>query len=323
MIPETDANAVYPDLPPDLILLGNEPAQIKPVHDTLPPTEPAQQGMELGFNGPQSSQAALDYASHILGKKEGVDLTVLSDRWSTSIVLEDVPKNGEDQKVYKIFRSSENYPKVESEMGNLTLLYAHDLAPKPHLLIDAASEYRAAPGIKHVQESASTQIVRQDCGGSLPIIVMDKVEAVPVDTMPDEQLQAEFTRVVQTTKELKLALSDTEIVYDKKQQRVTCIDAGGIGRYDENRLVHLRQLYQGYTDDQLITAHVIANTMSYFLSGKGAPEFTADPQTFLRVMQEHTPEETMAMSLRPLMKYTRQGSPAEIYNPPNHWQPGA
>lgn len=310
------------DLPPDLKVYGLEQAHREDSADeALYPESPIVRGRELGY-GPdaKAGELAIDYASHILSK-EPRDLAVLSDRWSSSVVLEDTTSSGTDDKVYKVFRQSTHYGYVENEMAALTYLHNLSLAPKPYLLIDADIQYRATDGVSGHQYFAGTPIIRQNLGGDLPIIVMDKVDTAPLDTMSDEQMAKEFMRVVATGAEHRLSFGDTELVYDQKKQCVTFIDLGGVGRFDAASLRYRHtkdgnviDMYPSSTDEELATARVAADVLAHFLTGRENPLNFETTLTFIK-------QRGLEALCTPLLYRMRNTPQMPENNPPNYWQP--
>lgn len=306
------------ELPADLLIDSGSPVTLAPVDAQTYPAQPEVEGLELGWSGDaRSADMALDYAAGVLGKDRDADLTVLSDRWSSAVILEDKALGaGAPAKVYKVFRRASCYDYVEHEVINLTLLHQRGLAPQPFLLIDAAAQYRS-DDYSYPLPPDDTAIMRQDGGGELPIIVMEKIERASIDSMTDEQLKAEFERVLATALELNMILGDTELVYDVNDQAVKFLDAGGIGRYSEGWFGHWRNQFPAVTDEQLRQADTATRTIQHFLAGRTVQLPAMDEM--LHIIDLHGLE-SLGDSLVSLVRNT----PAVPYEPlPNHWKPRA
>lgn len=307
-------------LPPDLTLAGREPAHRGKAGDIAYPAHPQTEGMELDWdNSPQPADLALDYTSRLLGKNRS-ELTVLSDQWSSSIVLEDVPQPGEQTKVYKVFRQASYYDYIENEMVALTFLHDLNLAPKPYLLIDAGQEYRSTDELGKRSTFGNVPIARQDLGSELPIIVMDKVEQEPLEVMSDEQLTSEFMRVVRAGIDYELMFGDTEIVYDRSKGRVTFLDLGGVSHQASSRRRYaqdggkLIDAYPHKTDEELLTTRVAADVLRHFLYGRKVPMSDEKVGAFIN--------ENGLEALSDVMLYHMRNAPRQdLPQFPNIWQP--
>lgn len=180
-------------------------------------------------------------------------------------------------------RDANHYNYIENEIGALQTLYNEGLAPKPYLLVDSAREFRANSG--HTNSFGDVQIPRLDEGGHLPIIVMDKINAKPLDTLTDQQRIEAFDTFLEVGSRLDLSFGDTEFVVDGDTGRVVVIDAGGIGRgrygkYGED--VNGRfDRYPGLTEEE-IKAASLTEDLLHHLSRTGKPPGVREIAEYLK-----------------------------------------
>ena len=215
------------------------------------------------FPGETGVPRALEYAQDIFPDKQ---FNLLSAKGSSAVVLES------GDKVFKVMRDCNHYTYIENEIGALQTLHNEGLAPKPYVLIDSAREFRTNSG--HTNSFGDVRVPRIDEGGHLPIIVMDKINAKPLDTLTDEQRIAAFDTFLEVGSRLDLSFGDTEFIVDGDTNRVVVIDTGGIarnryGKYgtDSNGTF---DRYPGLTEEE-IKAASLTEALLHHLSRTGKP----------------------------------------------------
>lgn len=209
---------------------GIGPGELLPVHPfeypVLPSSEPP---VRLPDHKPKNSfSSSLRYnaycgeqAQAYLGSVlPGVSAALLSNEGVTSVVLTD------GQYAYKVRRRlSSSYAMVEDEAAIQQLLSQAGIMPPLVALIDAQMPYRA--GYRGQDMLADARILRVEPEGSyLPVIVTEKRDLQPIDALPDDLLEPEFRRFVQTALDLKIAFEDPHIFYDPQTNRAVAIDPG-------------------------------------------------------------------------------------------------
>jgi len=174
--------------------------------------------------GEVAEQQALAYARGVMPE---TSLDLLSSEGSTALILEDGTGLA-----FKLMRGNGYYSYTEDEAAGMTLMSNVGLAPKMHLLLDAHEDFRTdLIGTTPKREFGDVIIPRQEVQGNLPMIVMDKVAAASITTMPLDRVRGEFKRVVTILSENGIAvLGDVEIVHDTATGAATFIDLGGLYR---------------------------------------------------------------------------------------------
>jgi hypothetical protein len=171
--------------------------------------------------GEKGVPRAIDYAEKIFPGKQ---FDLLSSKGSQAVVLES------GDKVFKVMRDGTNYSSFENEVGALQTLASEGLAPKLHLMVDAGKDFRLNMRGARPNSFSDIQVPRINEEDALPIIVMDKINAKPLDTLTDDQRIAAFDTFLEAGSRLDLAFGDTEFIVDGDTDRVVVIDTGGIRR---------------------------------------------------------------------------------------------
>lgn len=208
-----------------LAVAGEEAPTNVPARHQVYPTAPVpghHLGREGGYgHGEEAIREALAYAGTIF---PDANLRLLSDEGSSAVVLEDDQGN-----IFKVYRNAHSYSYVENEMATLTRLSELGVAPKPYLLVDAAQE-RCTDEPEEYQrnEFGDTQIRRIKSEGAFPIIVMEKIDALPLRTLPSDAVIPEFDRLWSIFEYEDYSFGDTELVIDQNSGHAKFIDVGGI-----------------------------------------------------------------------------------------------
>jgi len=182
---------------------GNVAHQITPLDVRIDAAEPpayasaratpyegsAKRGLEI-HDSPTQAEEAIEYANTIF--PDSTFSFVGSGRYG--IVLAD-----ETGKAFKVYRSALHYSRYEKEAGALRLLSDAGLAPKMHLLVDAGQEYRLDRKAYNYTTFGfeDVQIPRQNSGKELPVLVMDRVDAGPLESAEPAQFVDGFCKVAE------------------------------------------------------------------------------------------------------------------------------
>lgn len=139
----------------------------------------------------------------------------------------------ETGKAFKIYRSAaEAYSRYEKEAGALQVLSAAGLAPRLHLFVDADKEYRLDLKPQNYTAFGFEDVVipRQDGGRELPIMVMDRVDAAPLESAEPEKLVEGFCRAANVFMENDIRAWDAEVVVDNKSGDLVILDVGELSQ---------------------------------------------------------------------------------------------
>lgn len=165
-------------------------------------------------------------------------LKLLSNEGSSAVILED------GEYVFKVMRDPIYYSYAEDEMGALTYMHGLGLAPRPILLADAAEHYREEMKGGHVKRHfADIDIQRIETNTPNPILVMEKLDAVPLQSVTEDIFSAdravsEYHRILDTVLANRIVFGDVELVLDRTSDSMKFIDLGGLSKFSEkDRLV--------------------------------------------------------------------------------------
>jgi len=221
----------YRDLPQppiDVQIDGIEPAHYARAGVQLYDKE-AQVGLNI-IEDEKEESTARKYLSSLFPQSE---FSFLGDG-HYGVVMAD-----ETGKAYKLYRSSFFYSRVEKEAGALKLLSDAGLAPKLHLLVDADEKYRLDQYPLKYQGSGfeGVQIPRQNSGKELPVMVMDKVDAGPLEEATPEQRIDGFCKTADLFIKEDIHAWDTEVMLNRATGKVVILDVGELtqGPTDQNK----------------------------------------------------------------------------------------
>lgn len=169
------------------------------------------------MGGPGSEEMALDYANNLF---PGSSFSVLSAKGSTAIVLDDGQGN-----VFKIYRTSHRYSWYEDEAAALERLSGLGVAPRPYALVDVPIDLRTDMDPKNDFKAEITR-VESEC--RYPSLIMEKINARPLSSLPAEQAAQKFLEFWDAIKGQRFAFHDVELVYDTDKDRVVVLDASGM-----------------------------------------------------------------------------------------------
>jgi hypothetical protein len=199
---------------------GIEPAHYAPA-GAKPYEGTAKRGLEI--NGRDQEEAATEYLSSLFPDSE---FTFLGDG-RYGVVMAD-----QDGKAYKVYRSALSYSRSEKEAGSLKLLSDAGLAPKLHLFVDAGQEYRLDRKAYNYTTFGfeDVQIPRQDSGRELPVIVMDQVDAGPLEDASPEQFVDGFCKTAALFVKENIHSWDLEVMLNKATGEVIILDTGELSQ---------------------------------------------------------------------------------------------
>jgi hypothetical protein len=168
---------------------------------------------------PTEADQATSYASSLFPDTEFSYLG--SGRYG--VVLAD-----ESGRAYKVYRDSLHYSRYEKEAGALKLLSDAGVAPKMHLLVDAGEDYRLDKKASDYTTFGfeDVQIPRQDSGRELPVLVMDRVDAAPIESAEPPKLIDGFCKAADVFIEENIHSWDAEVMVDASTGEVTILDVG-------------------------------------------------------------------------------------------------
>jgi hypothetical protein len=205
----------------DVRVVGIEPAHYAPA-GARPYEGTAKKGREI-HDSPDQTELTSEYLGALFPESHFSYLG--AGRYG--IVMAD-----ETGKAFKVYRSALSYSRYEKEAGALRLLSDAGLAPKLHLFVDAAEEYRLDQKAYNYTASGfeDVQIPSQNSGKELPVMVMDKVDVAPLESATPQQLVDGFCKVADTFMKENIHAWDTEIMVDKATGEVIILDVGELSQ---------------------------------------------------------------------------------------------
>lgn len=156
----------------------------------------------------------------------------------------------ETGKAFKLYRTALNYSMYEREAGALQLLSEAGLAPRVHLFVDAGQKYRLDE--KHYDYTdkgfEDIQIPRQNSGKELPVLIMDKVDAKPLEEADPILLADGFCQTAEVFMRENINSMDSEAMIDKQTGRVIFLDAGDLSQapFDRNETPDIKIQREAY-----------------------------------------------------------------------------
>jgi hypothetical protein len=207
--------------PIDMELEGIEPAHYAPA-GARPYEGSAKRGIDIP-DSPEQEELASKYLSSLFPESKFSYLG--AGRYG--VVLAD-----ETEKAFKVYRSALSYSRFEKEAGALQLLSSAGLAPKLHLFVDAGKEYRLDRKAYNYTDFGfeDVQIPRQDSGRELPVLVMDKIDAGPLEDADPQQLVDGFCKVAGVFIKENIHAWDTEVMVDKATGKIIILDVGELSQ---------------------------------------------------------------------------------------------
>jgi len=193
------------------------PASYAPT-GAVPYEGPAKRGPEI-YDSPQQADEAIAYARTIF--PDSTFSFLGSGRYG--VVLAD-----DAGRAFKVYRTALEYSRYEKEAGALQLLSDAGLAPELHLFVDAGSEYRLDRKAYDYTMFGfeDIQIPRQNSGKELPILVMDRVDAEPLESAEPAKFVDGFCRVADVFMREGIYSWDAEVMTDKRTGEVIILDVG-------------------------------------------------------------------------------------------------
>jgi hypothetical protein len=223
-----------PSLPPDLQITSESPAVFAAAHSheyharqvagalTIPNVLHVDD--DLAESAAEMEAAiAIEY---LHGMLPAAQLSRLGHGLSAVVLRDD------RSRVFKVYRDSARYPEYEGEAGAQWAMHGLDLAARPHLFVDAGERFRADLMDPALRKSGfgDTRIVRQDGGRDLPVLVMDRLEYVPVSTAGFARMADEILRVAGVLMDHDIFVHDIDTVIDVHTGKLKIIDAGNVYR---------------------------------------------------------------------------------------------
>jgi hypothetical protein len=183
-------------------------------------------------------------------------------------------------KAFKVYRSALSYSRYEKEAGALQVLSRAGVAPGLHLFVDAGDEYRldrksydyTTFGFEDVQ------IPRQNSGRELPVMVMDRVDAGPLESAEPPKLIDGFCKVADVFMKEDIYSWDAEVMVDKRTGEIIILDVGELSQkfFDEtmatsqDKLKHDLEILRSITMDFALSKYEYQIQAAYKEGGLAA-----------------------------------------------------
>ncbi|HYH75567.1 MAG TPA: hypothetical protein VD735_06455 [Candidatus Saccharimonadales bacterium] len=201
--------------------------------------------LEITSEGEEAASTAIAYAQELF---PATTFSYLG-QGRYGVVLADA-----EGRAYKVYRNPYNYSHYEKEAGAMQLLYKAGLAPKPHLLVDAAPERRydvyAWKRDKQMRKGfEDIEIPRQDGEHDLPVLVMDEVDPAPLQHAEPTAWARGYCKAAELFLRENIICTDTEVVLNKRSGELIVMDPGELYQMSVADHIAEEEAYGGLSED--------------------------------------------------------------------------